>query len=53
MDEQERSEKDEPRDAASEESTPEASEPEQDSGMDLDGPFLTALHLFNEERSAE
>ena len=34
MDEQERSEKDEPRDAAAEESTPEASEPEQDSGID-------------------
>jgi transcriptional antiterminator NusG len=34
MDEQERSEKDEPRDAASEESTPEASAPEQESGID-------------------
>lgn len=26
--------------------------PEQDAGMDLDGPFLTALELFNEERGA-
>jgi transcriptional antiterminator NusG len=34
MDEQERSEKDEPRDAGSEKSTPEASEPEQDGGID-------------------
>jgi transcriptional antiterminator NusG len=34
MDEQERSEKDEPRDAASDTSAPEASEPEQDRGID-------------------
>ncbi|MEA3209570.1 MAG: hypothetical protein QOE70_2627 [Chthoniobacter sp.] len=26
--------------------------PEQDTGMDLDAPFLTALELFNAERGA-
>jgi hypothetical protein len=25
--------------------------PEQDTGMDLDGPFLTALQLFGDERN--